>query len=424
MLLAVSASLMALSGGPSPNEWREFRARLVAGQSGGGTAGSKRSSSSSSNDLRLRQIDEKLWQEYTENAWAHQTSLIEPGSLLCALPIQGQLIQSARWGGDTHWPATLRAALTADDREADGASSSISVMERWLGLGADSDPAAMALAWKSSTSLCNAGLASMRSGMPNRQERELWSLQCAALERRGRVCLVLGQDDSDVGGSDGDTVWDCLVQTKTLASEVSADLARRLLAGQREAWSADPSDVEMVRAAFGNSPVYWGGPDALGAPVRIVHGRSDLVPPSSSSSSSSSSSLAAAELAQGTGTIVAGSRELAPGTRLYVAEGDAALLAAARAVVDGVAQPFEFRLSLGRTRLDTWEARTAWMPVACSRLLAVKPSTGAGQPKSMWHEVMGMCGGECAEIGRLVKAEMDGGGKPRNPNRPRGDSDI
>ena len=92
--------------------------------------------------------------------------------------------------------------------------------------------------------------------------------------------------------------------------------------------------------------------------------------------------------------------------------------------VDGVAQPFEFRLSLGRTRLDTWEARTAWMPVACSRLLAVKPSTGAGQPKSMWHEVMGMCGGECAEIGRLVKAEMDGGGKPRNPNRPRGDSDI
>ena len=83
----------------------------------------------------------------------------------------------------------------------------------------------------------------------------------------------------------------------------------------------------------------------------------------------------------------------------------------------------DFRLSLGETRLEATEAEAEWLPVACSRPIVLKPSP-AGLPKALWHEVMECCGGECEELSRLVKDEEAGSGKTRDPNRPRGDSDL
>ena len=48
-----------------------------------------------------------------------------------------------------------------------------------------------------------------------------------------------------------------------------------------------------------------------------------------------------------------------------------------------------------------------WLPVACSRPLVLKHS--ASLPKPLWHEVMQLCGGECAEISRLILDEENGG---------------
>ena len=34
------------------------------------------------------------------------------------------------------------------------------------------------------------------------------------------------------------------------------------------------------------------------------------------------------------------------------------------------------------------------------------------------------CPGPAKEMSRLVRDEQEGAGRPRNPNRPRGDSDV
>jgi len=378
--MLIVATFAAIGMSTSPTDWREFRARL-AGSSPGAKAGS------SKNDAALKQQDERLWREYAQDAWAHPTSLIEPGTLLCALPIQGQLIQEMRYARTDHyWPTALRDLITA--------GGSHEFISKWLEISAEPDAAAMAFAWKSATTMCNRGLSKMSSGIPNAEERLLWKIQCAALDRRRRVCMVLGDED----GEDGDS-FRCLVHTKQLGSSVTPDLARRLLMGQRDAWRADAADVALMLAAFGAEAaqpagVYWGGAVADGDCGQLVHGRDDVALP--------------------------GAVEVGDGSRMYHVAGSAGLLAAARAVVDGSAASMDFRLSIGTTVLSREAAQCEWAPVACSRLFALKPS--AGLPKPLWHEVMEAAGGEYAEMSTLLLEEATSG--KRNPNKPRGDSDI
>lgn len=405
LMLVIISGAFGLSGGPnggSWKEWKEFRARLA------GTT--KGSTGSSANQAALRNLDERLWKEYSEGIWAHPTSLIEPGNLLCALPIQGQLIQELRLKRPdvSPWPASLHERLMDE--------STSGFMARWLGVGAEPDPTALAFAWKSASTMCNEGLSNMCGGIPSAAERKLWSLQCSALERRGQVCLVLAEDSGDTDKNDEEqdeeaaavaatkaaseahaSSFRCLVQSKQLASSVTPDLARRLLMGRRDAWQASSADVALVLEAFGSSTVYYGGPEDESGSAQLVHGRDDL---------------------EGLPSI----REISSGTRLYHGAGADSLKEAALAVIDGRAQPLDFRLTIGSTRLAAWQAKCEWSSVACSRVLALKPSP-KGLPKPLWNEIMEVAGGEYAEISRLVTDETSSG-KPRNPNRPRGDSDI
>ena len=175
-------------------------------------------------------------------------------------------------------------------------------------------------------------------------------------------------------------------------SGLTPELARRMLVGQGpEAVmrTAEVTDATILRVgnmlleAFGDCPCYWGGPDAQQEPGCIVHG---ITPEAVN---------------------LPGSLEIGAGTRVYRAQGVAALEAASRAVLLGHAQPLDFRLTLGQTRLSHDAVQGEWLPVACSRPLVLKHS--ASLPKPLWHEVMQLCGGECAEISRLILDEENGG---------------
>ena len=395
LLLCAGPVARSFGPGPRPGEWREFRARL-AGQETAPGAGS------TANEAALKWQDERLWSEYARGVWAHATSQCEPGGVLMSLPLQGQQLQDLRQRGPahTHWTTALHDLLLPAG-SAQGESES--AIGRWLHDGTIQDPMALALAWKTSSSMCNRALGGMRSAprmaVPSVHERALWKQQCAALEIRGRVCLVLSTCAEGPNDSAHDSVFEepaevtGLVLNKAVrTSGLTPELARRMLVGQGpEAVmrTAEVTDATILRVgnmlleAFGDCPCYWGGPDAQQEPGCIVHG---ITPEAVN---------------------LPGSLEIGAGTRVYRAQGVAALEAASRAVLLGHAQPLDFRLTLGQTRLSHDAVQGEWLPVACSRPLVLKHS--ASLPKPLWHEVMQLCGGECAEISRLILDEENGG---------------
>ena len=79
----------------SPEEWRTFRAALIAGEGGGyPEAGDFRAGSPTpENESQLAQQSEQLYAEYQRGgSWAHPTSTPEPGGLMCAMPLQAILM--------------------------------------------------------------------------------------------------------------------------------------------------------------------------------------------------------------------------------------------------------------------------------------------------------------------------------------------
>ena len=123
---------------PSNDEWRDFRARLIAGAVGAAPAVS---TPTTPNAAKLRQQDEALFDEYARGVWAHATGVAEPGGLLCALPIQAQIVQAVRNQGadaSSYWARTLRARLA-------GYYGSLSRMEEVLRSGGSSAAYSLAL---------------------------------------------------------------------------------------------------------------------------------------------------------------------------------------------------------------------------------------------------------------------------------------
>ena len=45
-----------------------------------------------------------------------------------------------------------------------------------------------------------------------------------------------------------------------------------------------------------------------------------------------------------------------------------------------------------------------WLPVACARPLVLKQCQAL--PTPLWHEAMRLCGGDAAEVSRLVQREV------------------
>lgn len=342
----------------SPDEWRAFRAQLVAGEGDSSVA------QSPANARRLEQQDAQLYDEYMRGIWCHEVSTPEPGGLLLAMPLQAILVRRLQRGdGETPcgWTARLEERLLAALPAADEGYERDALLERWR--------SSVPLLYRMATAMANEALGKMRLGVVGAAERELWQMQVAALGVRERVCLVL-RSSTDRAAAEA------VVISRPLATSVDRALARRLLfgdgGGDDDAEEDAEAAVEQLVAAFGASAaVYNGGPDATDAAALCLHGRADL----------------------------AGASELAPGTGLYM--GGAA--AAADAVLAGEAKPLEFRWFVGRHHLLS-TARGEWMPVACARPLVLKQCQAL--PTPLWHEAMRLCGGDAAEVSRLMQREV------------------
>jgi hypothetical protein len=177
-----------LTDGPSSETtWREFRARLIAAEEG-----SRSSSGSPSNEARLRQQNRALWAEYRSGgAWAHPLVLPEVGGLLCALPLQGQLVHLLRHSQPSFWAEELRrqlleelpAAADGIDSGNDGSVSEEARLARW----SDNTAYVYRLATRMANAVLNRLGTSWRAPSPT--ERELWQMQQRALAVRAQVGL-------------------------------------------------------------------------------------------------------------------------------------------------------------------------------------------------------------------------------------------
>lgn len=115
--------------GPSPDEWRNFRANLIASglkTTDDGSAVSDaaepslRSTVAPANEELLRRQNAAMWEEYVNGAWAHVAPGPEAGGLVCRMPLQAQLISQMRRGAGTSiWGDLLAERLAAEVPDAE-----------------------------------------------------------------------------------------------------------------------------------------------------------------------------------------------------------------------------------------------------------------------------------------------------------------
>jgi len=382
---------------PSPEDWREFRQRLVSGgikvtgeEDGGEVAGedaqgsseppaavSERTAVAPANEDLLKSQNEALWKEYLEGAWAHESPCPEPGGLVCRLSLQAQLTRQMRAnGGDSSWPEKLRERLLSELPTEDAESASADLLEQW-----SSNTMYMHRLAESMVADCLQQVASKASdgrvqwGAINEEQRELVRLYSEAQDAWQEVALVLktgsGREGDDNSSAEGATVaTESVVINRPIAKSMSHALAELLLNGDGDGRDGPPlfdeTYIQKFLRAFGaQAAVYVGGPDAQGAAGLCVHGF-DLP----------------------------GASEVAPGTRIYVGGVNAIV----DAVLEGRMSPLDVRWFVGR-RLSVSTADGKWAPIACSRPLALKQCLGL--PKPLWHEVLETAGGEVADISRI-----------------------
>lgn len=366
---------------PTPEEWRDFRARLVASEA----APDARSVTKQLQEegLVLPEEDPRV------GVWAHPVSFPEPGGLLCSQTLQGQLVFLARnRPAASQWAAELRKRLEAELPREEPRSEQRRVMTRWLGN--------TGYIYRLATRMANEVLARMgRTCVPAPSEKELWGMHTQALAVREQACLVLRAHGEECSG---------VALNKPLASRVDVPLASRLLYGREKANRVasrddDPDDLaQRCAAAFGDgAAVYWGGPETQEEPALCLHSRSDI----------------------------AGAEELSAGTGLFVQGSGVAMAPLIDAVLSGEVAPCSVRWFVGtHERLSTAEG--AWLALACARPLVLKqpPSKNpSGTPADMlplwqrqrlshvsWHEAMELCGGEYGELSRLLRQENGKGG--------------
>ena len=181
----------------------------------------------------------------------------------------------------------------------------------------------------------------------------------------------------------------------------------------------------LVAEAFKEGGVvYNGGPVGAEQPGVVVHGRGD---------------------------VLGGCEEIAPGTRIYTGgledacrllkakkqtkpgmleqavedlvgssaasrttEASTSAPTAAAAAAPGPSKTttdvLDYRLFVGKRKWEARElegevARGLWQPVACARPIALKQCLAL--PKPLWHEVMELVGGPCAELSKFEFMRRD-----------------
>ena len=376
--MAAHTLLGLLSFSCTAPSWRTFRANLVT-QTRGADASTP---ASAANIATLRQRSSfSLDEEAVE--WAHSTNLPEPGGLLCAMPLQAQLVHQLRNGpvDSSSWAAQLGKQL-----DASLSDEQLENRDAWL--------ARTPYLYSLATTMANDAFKSMGlsfSAAAARRTRDLWTLQQARLRERKQVCLVL-----DVVGASSSTASAVSLCTPLGASdttEARLEVARRLLFGRAADECNEACEVEeearaerFVEAFGAAAVVYRGGPDGSDEPGLCVHGVPELVQ---------------------------GSMELAEGTGIYICSADSAVEAV---LGDNSVPPEAFRFFLGH-HADVSVDDGAWCSVACSRGLVLRQNP-ASLPKPLWHEVLDLAGGDLKEISAAVRVESTEGGRKRRRDPP------
>lgn len=380
---AAAASESSPRTGPSPQDWRKFRAQLISNglklttdeeeqdSSSGGT--DTASSVAPENELLLKEQSQALWDEYMNGVWAH-SSPVEVGGLLCRMPLQYQLIDMMRNGEErsaSDWGSLLEKKLLAELPEPEGNRTQEEMLATWSKNINYCYRLADTLV-KEEVVKIEALLQSVanKGQVPNGigpKDMEKLNILVASQEHWQSVCLV-------IKAADGVAQEAITINRPCGIGQLNLGWADLLLNGEnpRKDKVYDSDCQKRFIQAFGqDGAFYLGGPQHQDAPMVLVHGFGELE----------------------------GAEELYPGTSIYLGGVEAAI----DGVLSGAYSPLDFRWFIGRhadaQATKCFGLQGAWTPVACARPVALKQCLRL--PKPLWHEVLELCGGELAEVSRL-----------------------
>lgn len=334
-------------------DWRDVRRNLIAGK--------KKSMISKANTEVMKKQNKDLAKE---EIWAHDISMVrrspffpnrhsfslalqkpEPGGLLVRLPLECEIWRTNRLG----LISSDSTDTTTWYRQAQERIKQ--VMLDISEIGAEDgqvDP----------------------SKLPTKSA-ELLRLYLEHQETWQEVCLILNSSST-------------VVLNRPMAFKLTDAMARLVLYGSmdqdRDSERSAPLLKDFLRAFGAECAVYVGGPDDQNRPAQWIHGIKDL-----------------------------GGREIAPGIYL----GGENIRQAITGVREGRYRPLDFRFFVGCHNYEGSEKNSLlgsvfaskYQPIACSRSIALKQCIQLPQP--LWHEVMGLCGGELAEISKAEQQKRD-----------------
>jgi hypothetical protein len=330
-------------------DWRKFRASLIAKEETTTTTTMKQSVAKE-NEKLLEEQNEALAKEYKSEVWAHLISEPEVAGLICRMPIEGEL-----YWGTGFWKDKLDALLKMDTM-----GPPETLMVHWFPMA--ERMLARELKVITAAASTNGGILNPKDLEPD--ARILLEKYLDYKQTWQEVCLMLGSTQAAV------------IINRPISKNINKQLATLLLEGQPPQSLAGGKNnngnnhaakypfgfvEKFVQAFSSDGAVYLGGPDLQAEPALVVHGIAGLD----------------------------GAIELAPGTGIYMG----GLEAAVEGVLDGRYKPLDFRFFLGRKvfqqdstggSLKEKIRQGAYKPIACNRSLALKQCLGL--PKPLWHE--------------------------------------
>ena len=244
-----AAVLASEADGPSPEEWREFRQKLVSGglklttdvaddEAAPPSVETVRRTVAPKNEALLQSQSDELYKEYISGGWAHP-SPVEAGGLMMRMPLPAQFLTQMRDGSTDFWPAKLRETIKAELPDAG---------EGETRTAAESE--ALMAKFTSNTMYCyrvgeammeerigSIGAQADEQGRINAkdlkpEELELLRLYSESQNAWQQVCLILAANDGAAAGSS-------VVLNRPLAKGIDDALALRILNGAGRTSSPD-----------------------------------------------------------------------------------------------------------------------------------------------------------------------------------------
>ena len=340
-------------------DWRKFRASLIGSGLPSASDGAEKdepksvtqpTSISKENENLLEEQNPQLAKEYRSGAWAHLIAEPEVGSLICRMPIEGELYYSKP---SSYWKKKLETFVNMEPAPSGDAERT----SHWFQLAGR----LVKVELEKITSQAKGGI--LNPDDLEGQSRVLLLKYLHYKQTWQEVCLVLSHSAKSS---------EAVVINRPVAKNVNKQLASVLLEGSEGnslSGRYPYGFVDKFVQAFGDEAgIYLGGPNRATDPAWFLHGIADLE----------------------------GAEELAPGTGIY----QGGLISAVEGILEGKYQPLDFRFFIGRqvfnpaaamddqeaipTTLTEFTESGMYKPVACDRSVALKQCLGL--PKPLWHE--------------------------------------